>query len=536
MSVDYETQKFTFNLLTEPWIPLEDSKGGQTHFVSVRKALLNANEFKDLQCEKPTTTVSILRLLRAIIYRACPVRTAKEWAIVWKAGQLPTEKISDYLDKWEHKFDLFSRNHPFLQIAGLQSSTPGIQKLAAELGTESNKLLFEWESGNRMHTCSPAHAARLLLEIQCFGLAGGISGKVQGVGIPEDRPRFKDGTVARGISIWFTDDNFFKTLWLNTLPITTLDLDDIPAWEQDKPLEFLEEPALGPIDRLIWQSRLVRLEPIQDIRGETVVHSIQFTQGRPADTEFGTIPDLMGVYHMSKEHGVVALKLDKEKASWRDLHAMLAFEKFENQTLRWVGRAIEQEIMPQQARYNLNVMGMVTDQASVSLWRHDRMSVPAKILSQPDRIGDLATVVNDAEFVADEMKQRLSDVVKCFLQPNGKPDRKDVDRFVQALDSQRPYWARLEPHFAHFIFALADNSDAAVQEWRKAVEDEAKRALQASCTQLGHSARAIRATAQISYTFLANKAIVEAQKAEKRQKEKAMKTKASATKKGEIKP
>ena len=68
-----------FNLIDEAWIPVIDKEGSPRE-VSIREALLNAHEYRDLGGELATTRFAIARLLLAIIYRALDTdRLANRW-------------------------------------------------------------------------------------------------------------------------------------------------------------------------------------------------------------------------------------------------------------------------------------------------------------------------------------------------------------------------------------------------------------------------------------------------------------------------
>ena len=108
-----------FNLIDEDWIPVIDMKGIERE-VSIREALLHAEDLRDITGELPTVRFAILRVLLAIIYRAFDEEIEGEplqyWGELWREGPLPAELIEPYLDDWHHRFDLLSPTEPFMQV------------------------------------------------------------------------------------------------------------------------------------------------------------------------------------------------------------------------------------------------------------------------------------------------------------------------------------------------------------------------------------------------------------------------------------
>jgi len=265
----------SFNLIDQPWVPRE--VGARIQEAGLREILLTAHESGEIQCASPLETVTLLRLLLAILHRACGPRDLDEWAALWEAGRLPAAPINDYLDRWHDRFDLYSETAPFLQIPGLRTTqaTP-LSALPNELQMETSRQLFEWSAIARREKWPPAEAARLLLAVQGFALGfGKASAAILDAGtVP--RPYLADGICLRGVTLWLSGRSLFQTLLLNLITGQGKP-DDRPPWERDDALELLDQavtqngkltrvsrPARGVVDRYVWQSRMVRLLPEPD--------------------------------------------------------------------------------------------------------------------------------------------------------------------------------------------------------------------------------------------------------------------------------
>jgi len=338
----------------------------------------------------------------------------------------------------------------------------------------------------------------------------------------------------RGATLFLSGDTLFQTLMLNLIS-GRLAEDAAPHWELDDPASVFDrvggtggdgEPgpkrtsqsARGFVERYAWLSRMTRLVVDED----DLVRRAYFTQGREADKGKG---DPMKVFVNNDKLGSYALNLNADKAAWRDLHSYLGATGTDvPRIFSHAAERAEDDAIPMDKLYRLNVVGLATDPGKAGkflLWRHDRMSVPPALLAKEALIGEVATALEDAEFVARQLRQRMYNVAQRFLPPEGNPDPKDVDNLLSALDPRRAFWARLDAHFARFLSSLAANPEGAMETWRANVAREAQRALQASCNQLGESARALRATALVDFRFIANEAQVQQQIADAKAASKA---------------
>jgi CRISPR type I-E/ECOLI-associated protein CasA/Cse1 len=510
----------SFDLLAQPWIPVSDRESGEVHEVGIREALVRAHEWGEVPCASPLVAVALVRLLLAVLHRACPPADFDAWAEMWEAKRFPEARIDAYLNAFRDRFDLFDEDRPFLQIGRMEMAQAGpLAQLATEVATGNNPTLFDHTRDDAPPAVSPAEAARRLVAAQAFALGFGKAAEARVNGTPWPRPYLADGICLRGVTMFLSGDSLFQTLMLNLVsgPVRQ---EDAPCWEADDPTALLDQvvngervsqPARGPVERYAWMSRMIRLlrEP------DGTVRRAYFTQGREADKSSG---DFMKVFLQSKKEGRFALGLNADKAAWRDLHTFLGALGAQAEVapvVRHAAELIDVGYLPAHTLYSLNVVGLATDPGKAGkflLWRQDRMSIAAALLADKHRVEEVQTALEDATFVAEDLRRRIREVAGHFLPPEGNPDPKDVDNLVAALDPRRPYWARLEAHFAHFLLGLAADAPAeraaALKEWRRAVAAEAQRALRAACDQLGHSTRAIRATSRVMFEFNADKADV----------------------------
>lgn len=261
-----------FNLIDEPWIPVIDNEG-RGREVSIREALVSAQEYRDLGGELASTRFAIARILLAILYRALDEdrlenhwgEDAKDvWQKMWKSEALPHAPIESYLDKYRDRFNLTDPVKPFLQVPDLQTAKGEwrpIDLIMADV--DVNRPLFTMR--RQVEAISLPEASRWLVHANAYDYSGIKSGAVGDV-------RVKGGKgYPMGVGwcgwlggILLTGSNLRETLLLNYVADRSeIDGEDVPVWEQ-APLQSRERKTreigtVGPIALMTWPQRRFRL-------------------------------------------------------------------------------------------------------------------------------------------------------------------------------------------------------------------------------------------------------------------------------------
>lgn len=529
-----------FNLIDEDWIPCISLDGNSVTY-GIQNTLLRAHELREVCDDSPLVTVAIHRLLLAILYRAHggPQNFA-DWKRLHASGAFNRQTVTDYLNKWRDRFYLIADSYPFFQMAQLETKkAASVTRLATERASGNNATLFDHSGDDDEAEWLPAQTAKALIACQSFALGFGVCGAARIANEDAKLPHnFVDAMALRGMNIWLQGMTLFDTLMINLSPTTDHSL---PPWELDNPHAHRDTldgkdrkavAAFGIVDRLTWQSRLVRLLP-QD----GSFSKMYFTQGRSADKSPG---DPMKVYRTSKEEGISAVPLSSGKAAWRDAHSILMIPPANSNERRpecfnlaaRTGSAAGQV----QTQFVTHVVGLASAPNKAGkflLWRHERMPVPAALLSDPNLIERLGGLIQNAELAAIELNYRTRRIAKLYLapdaeSPNGRnADPDEITKVADATDPRPAYWARMEGHF----FALLENlpmdwdvehdgwkpdaQQAATNAWRGHVKREAQRALEESIRSLGTTARAIQAVARVRTDFNDNELMPRPQQAAK---------------------
>lgn len=508
----------SYNLALNPVVPVRNEKHTSEE-VSLRDALSNAHLYGEIAHDSPLVTATFHALLLAILYS---IWNDKEWDIedqegdwqrLWKQGHFDAESIDAYFSKWSDRFDVFHPDYPFYQVKGLEmNEVSPLYRLATE--EQNAPTMFTNRANPDWASPSPKLAAQLLITIQNFALGFGKSSKARIDGVEVEPPYSADGPLLRGLTVWPSGENLFRTLMLNLVPHDRQQ-GDKPCWENDAPHELRDKLVNGKrqtvtpkgiCDRLTLQARLLLLQPVQK-DGQVSVPGAYFTQGRSLEKDDAGRPSFhpLKLYSETKANGILPIALSEGKAIWRNAHALLdedARGKDPQNPLAFVARLVGDRVLS--GKTDLQVVGVASEPGKAAkflLWRHDRLPVPAALLIDGGLVFRLEKANDDAGRVADEMRRRFSIVARTFLaggkDGGNKPDPDDVKALIDKFDPRRPFWPRLEAPFYALLEGLATDPMAALQAWDKAMNDAARLCLRDACNGLGTTPKAMSAVAQI---------------------------------------
>ncbi len=494
-----------FDLTTSPWLPCRTGDGTVVE-LGLRDLLIRSPELVDLAVASPLTRAALLRMLLALLYavhdgpRGNPERA--EW---WRQGGWDATALDGYLKRQAGRFDLFDNGHPFWQEPGLELPVADtVARLAPELASGNNTLLFDHSLDEEPPALSAAEAARWLVTHQLYGLGGG-----KGPTSNKHRhPYASHAPAAMGASLFLRGSNLFETLLLNLVPLDRGDLTR-PIWERDFPPPEPVVPA-GLPELLTWPNRSVRLLPEME-RGKLVVRRVYTAQGAVCQAA-ESLRDPYFARRQAKE-GTTPLRVTAGRALWRDSAALFGFQPADVHgevdtvprpiVFQRAGELLELlDTAP--ARLPCFAVGMDFNQSKINLWRLDELTLPEALLRDDDRARDLAdalqSAVEQADQTADALRLALRAVAERMLKPNsdraGSTERADPKQVAALLGHWRGddhYWAALDQPFTRLLATLPDDREGAVAAWQQACQDAAEAAFRTTTEALGGSSRVLRA-------------------------------------------
>lgn len=524
-----------FNLIDEKWIPCLMLKENRAAELSLRETLTNAHQISEIFDNSPLVTISLHRLLLAILHRNFGPESFGKWKELWRQKQWNSEKLNQYFDEWKEKrrFDLFDEERPFYQTTIIKSGkgeevkNKPISALAQEMAGGNNATLFDHNSEILGKSFSPAETARYLIATQAYSLGGGNSYPFN----------FSQANLSKGITFLAMGENLFETLALNLVPYNqerpfphSDETDDLPIWEQDE----LEEPKAkgtytkGYLDYLTWQSRKIKLEDFDGVK----ISSCRIQQNLVLSSNHSTL-DPLKCFVVDKTEGITPLKFNFEKSLWRDSHSLfqnLQIESKEKRSLAlmsFLGRIEKARTLGEidaKSQYTLIALGLVTKDkaANVVSWSNERLPLP--MLYSTDEGKDLVNQLKDALKLADDFGNKVlfasvRHLAKFLLAPlsdNSKaqqPDKEAVGRLTKTFGVDGIYWARLNQSFNKLLVDLpkdfaeaaidkdATQQNKALKTWAETLDKTVKIAFNSAVNSLSNSARELKAVAEAEKNF-----------------------------------
>lgn len=504
-----------FNLVDEPWIPCVMLADNTRQDLSLRDVFARSREIREIFDPSPLVTVSLHRLLLAILHRNFGPSNMNAWRELWERGHWDVERLNTYFDQWRHRFNLFDDQRPFYQVPYMDDAKiQPIALLSMELASGNNVTLFDHNFDAFWQAMMPAQAARRLLARQGFSIGFGKSSPFY----------LLDAPLTRGFTILVRGDNLFETLALNLTayneerPFAHTG-EDLPQWEQSPPAlpDKGGTPPLGYLDYLTWQSRRIHLLPEDGSRrvcGCQIQQNLKLAEG---------FLDPFKCYRRDEKKGYLPRGLGPERSLWRDSHTL--FQNVDPSSARpevfnWVARIDglrHQNKIQAHSMYSFSVLGFATDEGkagSVILWRHEHLPLPLRYLQDINLLDKLKYALDITERVGQALVGSARTLAAVLLKPDvekkdelakaKKDEATPIQELVDSWVPQRRYWSQLETLAARFLVDLAadrfedeegewEYGTAAMPGWTRNVEHAAWSAFVEMTSGLGTSGRILKA-------------------------------------------
>jgi len=508
-----------------------------------------------MQGTTPLETAAIYRILIAFIHSAYlhqappqDVAALENWERIWQEQNFDEEIINMYCDHSKQLFNLFDDTRPFFQDQNLMGKEESISSLMAHISSGADATLFNHNTNASSIRLGFDQAARAVITIQSFGLAGTKGSQVS----------FNDAPCARGIMFFVEGNTLFETLMLN---LFERDLrshrmkqrdKDAPAWEQSNP--FASDPLrpYGLLDHLTWHNRRICL--VKPIDNDNLVTQMIYAPGLKTSDPKKTVRDVFNPFHhwrakagvdetgekSDRSHSPLVFRQDK--ALWRDSAVLFELPSDDDSrdkppaSLAWVRELAEEGIVPYEQSYRLLAVGACTKpgQDKTFFYRAESLPLPMKYLdrSLSELISDLGTATKQAEDVGkllnrcafllawlirtpstpdtqfnesnkDFEKQELIDAKFARGKNERSKDREaqQVYQLFSAFGVERLYWSQLEAHFYRLIQDLPNDPEAAKEKWREYLKRIARAAFNQAITYAGTDRRAQRAIVKAEEQF-----------------------------------
>lgn len=466
----------SFNLIEEKWLPCI-MRDNSLKDLSLRDILTDATNIREIVGDSPPVTITLHRLLLAILHRALNApQTYEDWNSYWQAKSWNKDgKLGKYLADWKHRFDLFDESRPFYQVSSIKDSVQNGAIIQLYFQGKNNATLFEHSTTSEPKAVSPAEAARFLVAFQGFDFGG-----IKADGSAQTAPLLQSAiALVRGC-------NLFETLMLNfhayneddSSPFKFLYKTDLPAWEREE-TEAEERWTQGYVDLLTWQARRVLLKPEENENGEinvkntVIMRGFQFPKNYQRKEE-----ETMMAFKKSKTEGFYSIGFNENKSLWRDSLSLFQTVKDENyrpKTLKWLNELVGEGILQRSSVFPIEFYGLAADKGKLLFWQQDKFNLPLAYLDNNELLNDLKTAIGFAE----EIGRMLKFAVKILAEK--------LESDVNNFSAVPTYWSNLEILFQRLLLDLPDDKETAMQNWFRRIDETARRAFEETADSLSGS-------------------------------------------------
>lgn len=335
-AAEMAARSLSFDLTTQPWIPVLRLDGGQDE-LSLQQVFDQAGSLHRIVGDLPTQEFALVRLLLAVAHDVLDgPRDVEHWADLW-ADDDCFAPVRGYLDEHRDRFDLFGERMPFFQVAGLHTAKGEVFSLNRIVADVPNGAPFFSTRMPAADRLTYAEAARWVVHAHAYDTSGIKTGVV-------GDDRVKGGRVyplgvgwAGNLGGVFAEGRTLReTLLLNL--VAPSDTPGLSGWEggEDRPAWRREScgPGAGPVrrpagvrDLYTWQTRRLLLHADgEGVRGVVLGYGDPLTPRN----KHGCEP--MTAWRRSKaqekKHGEPVVYMPREhdptRSAWRGIGSLIA--------------------------------------------------------------------------------------------------------------------------------------------------------------------------------------------------------------------
>jgi CRISPR system Cascade subunit CasA len=448
------SQNKKFNLLDEPWIDVIDSSQSiQT--VSLIQLFEQSNEMLDFASSHPTLSLSLLRLLEAIVVRAfAPHSDDRDGVmeLLWGEEGHPTlsQIVVSYLEEHREGFWLIHPVRPFYQLPGLEHAKNPPEAISSlSIDAMDKQPLFR--TRGKSQGFSLPEATQWLIHQQYVDAKknGGFSKSFGGSGVCYGQ----FGNV-RGTNIVQHGETLFQTLILNFYNSDDIDSvyggkTDSAPWEEALPTEQYSQKfgviSGGIADRLARRSRNMTL--IFDAAQESATGFYKFYGNvLPPEITASEIEPFSSV--VEKKDGGFYFARSGASSSWDAFSALTASRQYQKKTplVIQTGSLRNRGIIPPETNIRIEVIGFEygpSDQ-KIEAVKHSTLRLPVSLMPSPDQDGTAVALIQSVGTQADQIVYALAtfDATLAVIEGGAEENSKSAakEKYTRVINEKFNHW------------------------------------------------------------------------------------------------
>ncbi|EKR75188.1 CRISPR-associated protein CasA/Cse1, type I-E [Leptospira noguchii str. 2006001870] len=479
---------FSFNLLTEPWIPVVH-KTSKKQLLNLNDFLRTAHKLERFDFPLPGLETAVIRFLVALVHIVGAPETLKEWEEKLSKGKFEESFIKELNEKYFDKLDLFSKKDPFMQerISDEKFIKP-ISKLIDEFPSGNNSIHFsplEQKTSRAQEMQISATSAAALLLYANMTPRSGLGGFLSGV-INAKTPYF----------ILLKGKNLFESVYLNVIHQSQYS-DNIGSKQIGKndlgwPKKYEGQITLDKINiqnGLLWKSRSILLIPYASEAQVCIITGNRSSINIKKIFYAPQIANLTPKTLWSDPYqGVIQIKNKIKKTSptgksmpiWKDYPAFIFFEEEQKEKIKrtppLVITRILQSKLAKKFDISIFVFGVFTKQDKVFQATENSFPFVPKFVENEDFTKSIKYfIIQTANFE----KHIQSALIKSLIKDNEKISRDRKKKITDNIRNsfQSSYWQEIGSNFEQTLQRLSSEDDPNLvqNEWNELLANHVRK-------------------------------------------------------------
>jgi CRISPR type I-E-associated protein CasA/Cse1 len=507
--INFDDHDFSFNLLTEPWLPVISLKG-EKKLLSLNDFLKQAQDLERFDFPLPGLETAVLRFLVAIVHIVGAPKDKSEWEDWYKQGKFENGFITE-LQTYKNKLDLFSKTEPFLQeVEIFENTIKPVSKLIDSFPSGNNSSHFgivDLKKDIDSLFLHPSIALPVML--YCYiGVLAGTDG---------------DGGLNGGATPYYVSlhsNNLYKTILLNVLDAEKINNDlaskkkcrKAQAGWLDDIKDDLPISDLSIQNALLWKPRRVRLIPSKVKNQICVISGLPIANFGIKEISYTKqkASILKSEFWEDSFNGIIEIPVNKTKTdlkkskpfgdfpSWKDFPNLILLEKKQDEEKFVSPPLLVRRFLTLPVKKDKNtfisLLGVVTNKAKILRISENKFPFRPSFVEDESIASNIKTIVQDTKKFENKIYFSLIIAFKLEKKVKTKQGRKIREKVLSLFQSA--YWHELGTAFEDSLAQLAESdkyADEVLKDWEVMLAEHVRSTFLRHTEKLIHNPKNLKA-------------------------------------------